>query len=94
MRFSIKDLVRDVENYKIMRDRYNDLLIESKKPPSFIRFWEKRVTKLEVKNAFEDYMKSMQRLERKYNKNYHNLLEKQAIYNIKPSAPPYDEMIV
>jgi len=94
MRFSIKDLVRDVENYKIMRDRYNDLLIESKKPQSFFRFWEKRVTQLEVKNAFDDYVKCMQSLEKKYNKNYHNLLHKQAFCNIKPSAPPYDAMMV
>jgi len=94
MRFSIKDLVRDVENYKILRDRYNDLLIESKKPPSFFRFWEKRVTPLEVRNAFEDYVKSMQYLEKKYNHNYHNNLRRYVTNKIQPTAPPYDELMM
>ena len=91
MRFSIKDLVRDVEEYKILRNRYNDLLLKSKEKSNFFKFWEKKVSDKEVSIAFDDYVKCMQNLEKKYNRNYHNILRKQIV---KPSAPPYDAVIM
>ena len=94
MRFSIKDLVRDVEEYRILRDRYNKLLKKSRENPSFFKFWEERVSEREVQLAFDDYVSCMQHLERKYNPNYHNNLRRKIAANIQPSAPPYDAVIM
>lgn len=92
MRFSIKDLVRDVEEYKVVRDHYNDVLKKSKEKKNKLYFWKDSVSEEDVKLAFVDYVKCMQGLEKKYNRNYYDILRKQALQ--EPSAPPYDDIIM
>jgi hypothetical protein len=94
MRFSIIDLVKDVEDYKIQRDRYYKLLKKSREPPSFFRFWEERISEREVNLAFENYVRSMQRLERKYNPNFNNNLRRKIAATLQPSAPLYEEVVM
>lgn len=84
MRFSIKDLLKDVEDYKIKRERYEKLLLQSKKKIHPLKFWEEPVDNIEIKIAYEEYITSMQKLESKYNPYYYNNLRKQILYGIYP----------
>ena len=93
MRFSIIDLINDVENYKKKREEYN-IILENYQNRSSFKFWQKNITEEEVKFAFEKYIDAMQVLEKKYNPHYHNNLQKKIVLDIQPSAPNIDELYI
>jgi hypothetical protein len=89
MRFSIKDLVKDVEDFQNKKFLYNELLLKSQKKVPFYKFWEDKVSQFQVDEAFRQYISAMQKLEQKYNPHfYKRLLRPQ----VPPSAPPYSEL--
>ena len=91
MRFSIPDLVRDVDRFVEARDKWQKFLKWENYSHGFIGSKEKK-TKL-----YENYIRAMRRLERKYNPNFKKN-ENLPVFNnwvlpdfnplAMPSAPP------
>ena len=66
MRFSIKEMVLDVEDFQNKKYYYQKLLFKSQKDIPFYKFWENKVYQWEIDEAFRSYVNAMQKLERKY----------------------------